>query len=191
MTASSSPSRLPRKFRHVAGLLLLCGAAALLAVPACSQSRTDATPRVVSPRGPLAGDEVANVELFRRASPSVVNIISLGVQRDLFSMNVQQVPRGAGTGFVWDEQGHIVTNYHVIQNANGARVTLADQTSFDAKLVGAFPDLERNTGQCPRGCTHTAAEPECELTSAARTGAVDPSRLESFRRLLASRDSTE
>ena len=58
-------------------------------------------------------------------------------------------------------------------------------------LVGAFPDLERNTGQCPRGCTHTAAEPECELTSAARTGAVDPSRLESFRRLLASRDSTE
>jgi S1-C subfamily serine protease len=120
----------------------LLAAVALLAVPACSQSRSDAVPRAVAPRGPLAADEVANVDLFRRVSPSVVNIVSLGVQRDLFSMNVQQVPRGAGTGFVWDDQGHIVTNFHVIQNANGAKVTLADQSSFDAKLVGAFPDRD-------------------------------------------------
>ena len=133
---------LPGTQRRLAGLLLLCGAATLLAVPACSQSRADAVPRPVAPRGPLAADELANIDLFKRASPSVVNIVSLGVQRDLFSMNVQQVPRGAGTGFVWDEQGHIVTNFHVIQNANGAKVTLADQTSFDAKLVGAFPDRD-------------------------------------------------
>ena len=57
-------------------------------------------------------------------------------------MNVQQVPRGTGTGFVWDERGHIVTNFHVIQGANGARVTLADQSSYDAELVGAFPDRD-------------------------------------------------
>jgi hypothetical protein len=57
-------------------------------------------------------------------------------------MNVQQVPRGTGTGFVWDASGHIVTNFHVIQGANGARVTLADQSSFDAQLVGAFPDRD-------------------------------------------------
>ena len=98
--------------------------------------------RAVAPRGPLAADELANIELFRRVSPSVVHITSLGVQRDLFSLNVQQVPRGTGTGFVWDDSGHIVTNFHVIQGANGARVTLADQTTFDAKLVGAFPDRD-------------------------------------------------
>jgi S1-C subfamily serine protease len=120
----------------------LAAAAAFLAAPSLVNGRTDAVPRAVAPRGPLAADEQANVELFRRASPSVVNITSLGVQRDLFSMNVQQVPRGTGTGFVWDERGHIVTNFHVIQGANAARVTLADQSSFDASLVGVFPDRD-------------------------------------------------
>ncbi len=126
-------------------LLALAGAAllttaVLVALPA--QSRTEAAPRAVTPRGPLAADELANIELFKRASPSVVHITSLGVQRDMFSMNVQQVPRGTGTGFVWDAAGHIVTNFHVIQGANGARVTLSDQSTFDARLVGAFPDRD-------------------------------------------------
>ncbi len=106
------------------------------------QSRPDASPRAVTPRGALAADEQANVDLFKRTSPSVVHISSLGAQRDLFSTNVQQVPRGTGTGFVWDKAGHVVTNFHVIQGANGARVTLADQSVFDAKLVGAFPDRD-------------------------------------------------
>jgi S1-C subfamily serine protease len=121
---------------------LLGGAVALLAVPHLVNGRTDAAPRTITPRGALAADEQAYVEVFRKVSPSVVNITSLGVQRDLFSMNVQQVPRGTGTGFVWDERGHIVTNFHVIQGANGARVTLADQSSWDAELVGAFPDRD-------------------------------------------------
>ena len=106
------------------------------------QGRTDAVPRAITPRGPLAADEQAHIELFKRTSASVVHITSLGVQRDMFSTNVQQVPRGTGTGFVWDAAGHIVTNFHVIQGANSARVTLADQTTFDAKLVGAFPDRD-------------------------------------------------
>jgi S1-C subfamily serine protease len=105
-------------------------------------ARPDAQPRAVTPRGALAADELAHVELFRKTSPSVVHITSLGLQRDLFSLNVQQVPRGTGTGFVWDDQGHIVTNFHVIQGGNGWRVTLADQTSFDATLVGAFADRD-------------------------------------------------
>jgi S1-C subfamily serine protease len=110
--------------------------------PALVHGRTEAAPRAITPRGPLAADELAHIELFKRSSPSVVHITSLGVQRDMFSMNVQQVPRGTGTGFVWDQAGHIVTNFHVIQGANGARVTLADQSTFDAKLVGAFPDRD-------------------------------------------------
>jgi S1-C subfamily serine protease len=110
--------------------------------PALVHGRTEAAPRAITPRGPLAADELAHIELFKKSSPSVVHITSLGVQRDMFSMNVQQVPRGTGTGFVWDGEGHIVTNYHVIQGANAARVTLADQTSYDAKLVGQFPDRD-------------------------------------------------
>jgi S1-C subfamily serine protease len=101
-----------------------------------------AQPRAVTPRGALGADEQANIELFRRASPSVVNITTLATQTDLFGMNAMQVPRGTGTGFVWDTQGHIVTNFHVIQGGSGARVTLADQTSWGAKLVGAFPDRD-------------------------------------------------
>jgi S1-C subfamily serine protease len=117
-------------------------AAALLAVPACVESRPEAAPRAVAPRGPLGADELAHIEVFRKTSPSVVHITALGVQRDLFSMNVQQVPRGTGTGFVWDQAGHLVTNFHVIQGANGARVTLSDQSTYEASLVGAFPDRD-------------------------------------------------
>ena len=134
-----------RSVRFVVSLTVaavLLAVVAFLAIPPLVNGRPDAVPRTVTPRGALAADEQAHVDLFRTASPSVVNITSLGVQRDLFSMNVQQVPRGTGTGFVWDEQGHIVTNFHVIQGANGARVTLADQTSYDAELVGAFPDRD-------------------------------------------------
>jgi S1-C subfamily serine protease len=117
--------------------------ALMIALPACVESRTEAPPpRAVTPRGALAADELANIELFKKASPSVVHITTLETQRDFFSMNVQQVPRGTGTGFVWDERGHIVTNFHVIQGGTAARVTLADQSNHGAKLVGAFPDRD-------------------------------------------------
>jgi S1-C subfamily serine protease len=135
---------LPRRRLLLTATVLVGAAAAIafLALPALVQSRPEVQPRAVTPRGPLAADEQAHVDLFRKASPSVVHITSLGVQRDLFSMNVQQVPRGTGTGFVWDSSGHIVTNFHVIQGANGAKVTLADQSSYEATLVGAFPDRD-------------------------------------------------
>ena len=133
----------PRRLLITAAALVGAAAAiAFLALPALVQGRTEAQPRAVMPRGPLAADELANIELFKKASPSVVHITSLGAQRDLFSTNVQQVPRGTGTGFVWDGAGHIVTNFHVIQGANGAKVTLADQSTYDAALVGAFPDRD-------------------------------------------------
>ena len=98
--------------------------------------------RAITPRGPLAADELANIEAFRRLSPSVVHITTLEVGRDLFSRSLQQVPRGTGTGFVWDNQGHIVTNFHVIQGGNAATVTLADQSVHRANLVGAFADRD-------------------------------------------------
>jgi S1-C subfamily serine protease len=131
------PHGLPPRRHALAASLLLTTAFATLQANAA-----DAPARPVAPRGALGADEQNNIAVFKAASPSVVNITALGVERDFFSMNVQQVPRGTGTGFVWDTQGHIVTNFHVIQDASGARVTLADQTSYKAQLVGAFPDRD-------------------------------------------------
>jgi S1-C subfamily serine protease len=129
-------------FARLRALLLAVLLGPGLGLPQPVSARPEAQARAVTPRGPLSADELAHVEIFRRASPSVVHITSLGVQRDLLSLNVQQVPRGTGTGFVWDGNGHIVTNFHVIQGGNGWRVTLADQSSYDATVVGAFADRD-------------------------------------------------
>ncbi|HSW05567.1 MAG TPA: trypsin-like peptidase domain-containing protein [Aquabacterium sp.] len=112
-----------------------------LVSPALAQ-RGEAPARPITPRGALAADELANIEVFKRVSPSVVHITTLEMTRDFFSRSMQQVPRGTGTGFVWDTQGHVVTNFHVIQGGDGARVTLADQSTHRATLVGAYPDRD-------------------------------------------------
>jgi S1-C subfamily serine protease len=96
----------------------------------------DAVPRAITPRGDLAADEKASIELFERVSPSVVHITSLAVRRDRFNFNVLEIPRGTGSGFIWSADGYVVTNFHVIQNAEEARVKLADQSDWRARLVG-------------------------------------------------------
>ncbi|MEL6923310.1 MAG: trypsin-like peptidase domain-containing protein, partial [Bacteroidota bacterium] len=64
------------------------------------------------------------------------------VRRDYFTMNVTEIPRGTGSGFIWDKKGHVVTNYHVIKGANRVTVTLADQSVWEAELVGAAPEKD-------------------------------------------------
>src|SRR5262245_45745902 len=91
----------------------------------------NAAPRDVAPRGDLGGDEQATIQLFKKVSPSVVHVTS---------QNTEDSTQGTGTGFVWDDQGRIVTNYHVIQNADQAVVVLPDHSSWRASLVGASPD---------------------------------------------------
>jgi len=125
--------------RRAALCLFACLASAR---PQAQPQRHDPAPRPATQRGALAADELANIEVFKRVSPSVVHITTLATERDFFNRSVQQVPRGTGTGFVWDSSGHIVTNFHVIQEGSGARVTLADQSSWPARLVGAFPDRD-------------------------------------------------
>jgi S1-C subfamily serine protease len=95
-----------------------------------------------SPAWALTSAERATIELFDDAAPSVVYITSLSVRRDFFGRNAMEVPAGTGSGFIWDRDGHIVTNYHVIQNADRALVTLADQSSWPARLVGAAPEKD-------------------------------------------------
>jgi S1-C subfamily serine protease len=100
----------------------------------------DAQPRAIAPRGNLAEDEQSTIALFRQSSPTVVYITTVTRQINPWTRYVQDVPRGTGSGFIWDKQGHIVTNFHVLQGASAARATLANQKSFRASLVGASPD---------------------------------------------------
>lgn len=94
-------------------------------------------PRPVSPRGDLGVEERATIDLFERSRDSVVFITTSSRVQDFWSRNVFSVPRGTGSGFIWDEAGHIVTNFHVIEGASEATVKLADGTEFKCSLVGA------------------------------------------------------
>jgi len=99
----------------------------------------DGVPRTAAPRVDLTPAEQRTIELFESVGPSVVYITSLTQRRDLFTWNVMEIPQGTGSGFVWDKDGHVVTNFHVVRGASAAKVTLADQTTWDAELVGAEP----------------------------------------------------
>jgi S1-C subfamily serine protease len=96
-----------------------------------------AAPRPITPRRRLRADEKATMKLFQKTSPSVVYITTL--RRDFFNFNMFNIPQGSGSGFVWDQDGHIITNYHVIQDASQAQVTLADQSVWEAQRVGVAP----------------------------------------------------
>ncbi|MGB4673681.1 MAG: trypsin-like peptidase domain-containing protein [Azovibrio sp.] len=97
------------------------------------------TPRTVTARGDLAADEKATIELFEKSRDSVVFISTTQMVRDPWTRNIFTIPRGTGSGFVWDDAGHVVTNFHVIEGASQATVKLADGRDYQAALVGASP----------------------------------------------------
>jgi len=99
-------------------------------------------PRRARPRGELAEDERSTIALFEEASPAAVYITTVAVRRDLWTFNLQEIPQGSGSGFVWDREGHIITNYHVIQGASRAEVTLSDHSTWEAELIGAAADKD-------------------------------------------------
>jgi S1-C subfamily serine protease len=123
----------------VALLILLWHGLSGLFGPLSGDEAPPAEPRAVLARGDLAGDEKATIELFERSRDSVVFITTKAQVRDFWTRNVYSVPRGTGSGFIWDAAGHVVTNYHVIENASGATVKLADGRDYKAELVGASP----------------------------------------------------
>ena len=98
-----------------------------------------AEPRAVTPRGDLAADEQATIALFEQARDSVVFIATTERVVNPWTRNALQVPRGTGSGFVWDRLGHVVTNDHVIAGASAATVRLADGRAYNAVLVGTSP----------------------------------------------------
>jgi len=101
--------------------------------------RTDAAPRPITPRSELTAEERSNIEVFEAWKGSVVFIATSNRVVDFWTRDVMSVPSGTGSGFVWDDQGHIVTNVHVIADAAEATVKLADGRNYPATLVGASP----------------------------------------------------
>lgn len=102
-----------------------------------------ASARPVAPRGELTAEERVVIDIFEKSKRSVVYISTSERVRDFWTRNVRSIPRGTGSGFVWDEQGNIITNYHVIAGASEARIRLNDGRDYAATLVGAsaFHDL--------------------------------------------------
>ena len=134
--------------RWLAILLLLVAGALVYTVirqrraPATPTSQVSVDPRAITPRGDLAQDEQTTVELFKNTSPSVVHITSLESRPSRLNMNALDIRQGTGSGFIWDDNGHVVTNFHVIQNADHAEVTLFDNSVWRAEIVGVAPDKD-------------------------------------------------
>ncbi len=104
-----------------------------------SDSQQDVAPRIVEARGNLAQDEKSTIELFENSRDSVVFITTHQRVMDVWTRNIFSVPGGTGSGFIWDDDGHIVTNLHVIKSASEAIVRLADGRDYKAALVGSSP----------------------------------------------------
>jgi len=124
--------------------MLLAALFILLSSPLLpSQTREKPLPsRPVTARGPLLPEEQRAISLFEQAKASVVYITTLVYKRDLFSFNVFEIPQGTGSGFIWDESGHVVTNFHVIYEAQDVQVTLFDRTVLKAEVAGRAPDKD-------------------------------------------------
>lgn len=87
-------------------------------------------------------DERNSVEVFEAARPSVVFVTNQQLARDPYSFDLVTVPRGSGTGFVWNDKGYIVTNYHVVEGARQITITLQDQSNWPAEVVGLAPERD-------------------------------------------------
>ena len=131
------PAAGPRGPIAVTLLVALAGAACTpVAPPPAAQAQVREAPPMPAS---LRADELAMVELFERTSPSVVYLTSLARRVNWFGRTTAEVPQGTGTGFVWDDDGHVITNYHVIGGASAVEVVLHDQMTYEATFVGASP----------------------------------------------------
>ena len=104
-------------------------------VPAFAQQ-----PRPVTPRGPLAENEQATIALFQRTAPSVAYIFTLTASENVLGR--RNVTGGAGSGFVWDKDGHIITNNHVVEGADRVAVVLDAGEPIEARVVGVAPNYD-------------------------------------------------
>lgn len=138
--AGRRPFRIPPFLFYT---LLLLGAWVVFGrQPPPAPTNPNAEPRLITPRGDLAADEKSTIELFEANAPAVVYITTSELRRDFLSLNVYEIPRGTGSGFIWDKDGNVVTNFHVIESANRVEVGLSDGSTWKAEVVGAAPDKD-------------------------------------------------
>lgn len=134
MHAGSVPTNMSR-VRISLVLAIALGASAAVCGAAEAQQ-----PRAVTPRAPLARDERAIVELFERAAPSVAYIFTLTTDQDVLGR--RKISGGAGSGFIWDHDGHVVTNYHVVEGADKVAVALDGGEPIEGRIVGVAPNYD-------------------------------------------------
>ena len=130
---------MPNRFTRIATVLIILLLAAVLAQPYVERMVFATTvPKPVAPRGDLAEWEKSTVDLFAQAAPSVVQVVSLPAD----AARGETTRVSSGTGFVWDEVGHVVTNNHVVENATRIAVRLASDETVEADLVGRAPTYD-------------------------------------------------
>jgi S1-C subfamily serine protease len=146
VSRESTPTRDSHITKVLAVLLLLVAGALVYTVVKQRQSKSTFTsyePRPITQRpDKLGADEQTTIDVFEKFSRSVVHITSLASRRDRITMDVTEIPQGTGSGIVWDQDGHIVTNFHVVQEGDRANVTLNDGTTYPATIVGTTPDKD-------------------------------------------------
>jgi S1-C subfamily serine protease len=112
--------------------------------PAPAAPLSSTAPIAAAPIPPLSSqarteDEKNTIEVFRSAVRSTVFVTQRKLVVDYFEQEAQEVQAGQGTGFVWDKEGHVVTNFHVVQGADSLLVTLQEHKSYEAQVVGTEP----------------------------------------------------
>jgi S1-C subfamily serine protease len=143
----SQPPRESHLTKVLAILLLLVAGALVYTVYQQRHMVTHyptAEPRPIAqrPDDKLGADEQATIDVFGKFSRSVVHVTSLMTRRDQITMDVTEIPQGTGSGIVWDQDGHIVTNFHVVQEGDRASVTLNDGSTYPAQIVGYAADKD-------------------------------------------------
>ena len=113
-----------------------------LAFTLFASGSVSAAPTVSSPIDFATDDERNTIEVFESARPSVVFVTNQQLTRARNSFDLVTIPRGSGTGFVWSDQGYIVTNFHVVEGANKIMITLQDQSNWPADVVGLAPERD-------------------------------------------------
>jgi len=102
---------------------------------------TNSTARSVDQRGPLSDAERANIELFERVSPSVVQVVARSAAANPLDED-EGTGAASGTGFIWDNDGHVVTNNHVVQNGSEVAVRFASGEVAQAEIIGVAPNYD-------------------------------------------------
>lgn len=157
MTTALRMTKLPHRWIPLA--FSLAALFTTVGLSACKPGKTNATPDHVAPPaqatppsetepqvtpivpltpGNRTEDEKNTVSVFRELAPATVFVTQTRVVADMWGAS-EEVPAGSGSGFVWDKQGHIVTNFHVIKDGKSLSVTFQGQKTFPARLVGADP----------------------------------------------------